>query len=423
MRSLAVKNIIAIVIGNALEWYDFVVYSFLTIFIAKLFFPSVNYINSLLAATATFGVAFCMRPLGGIFFGLYADKWGRQSAMTIVITLMSIAMAIVAFTPTYQSIGVFAPLLIVLARLLQGFSAGGEFGVSTSLLIELSPVERRGFYTAWQMVGQMIAMLLGATLGFLLTHYYSMQEVEQFAWRVPFMFGLIIAPVGIYLRNQLSKSMHDQAETFSLKTYSQDISAHAKQIVIAMGLVAGGTAANYTNISYMPTYAATYLHLPLKSAYLAVAIAVAVMIIVIPLIGALSDRIGRRSIMLYSISTYLIIVYPLFLWLTHDPSFIKLLCVELICCILLGMYFGVFAVAIAELFPASIRSSGMGISYNLTVMCFGGFAQFLVSWLIHLLNTPMAITYYVLSTLFISLMAAYHYQQPVEKLHELSCVA
>lgn len=414
MHSFPAKNIIAIVIGNALEWYDFVIYSFLTVFIAKLFFPSTHSVNSILAATATFGVAFCMRPLGGVFFGIYADKWGRQSAITMVIALMTLAMSMLAFTPTYQSIGIFAPIMIVMARLIQGFSAGGEFGVSTSLLIELSPPSRRGYFAAWQMVGQMIAMLLGATIGLLLTDYFSVSDVERFGWRIPFLFGLIIAPVGIYIRSQLAKNHVSSDASSSLRTHTAVIKRHAKQLFIAMGLVVGGTVANYVNISYLPTYTATYLHLPLKSAFFALAVSVALMILIIPMVGALSDKIGRRPILLFSLTLYSIVVYPLFLWLTMQPTLSKLLCVEMICCVLLGIYFGVFAVTIAELFPKSIRSTGLGISYNLTVMLFGGFAQFIVTWLIQALSTPLAITYYLLFAIFISLIAAYFYQQTQE---------
>lgn len=412
MHSLTTKNITAIVIGNALEWYDFVIYSFLTVIIAKVFFPAVHSANSILAATATFGVAFCMRPLGGIVLGIYADKRGRKAAITLVIGMMTLAILMIAVTPTYAQIGIFAPLIIVLARLLQGFSAGGEFGVSTSLLIELSPPDQRGYYGSWQMVGQMLAMFMGAMVGALLTNFLTMDQVEGFGWRLPFMFGLIIAPVGMYLRSNLRETNRAAVKAATSKNHFwQEMRAHSRQILISMGLVVGGTVATYVNISYLPTYSAVYLHLNINDAFVALGVSIVLMVALIPYFGALSDYIGRKPVMLVSLTLYLLAIFPLFMWLTSDPTFLKLLAVELCCCLLLGAYFGVFAAVVAELFPISIRSSGLGISYNLTVMLFGGFAQFVVTWLIEELHTPLAIAYYLAAAVLISLVAAIFYTE------------
>jgi len=274
--SLTSRNITAIVIGNALEWYDFVVYSFMTIVIAKLYFPAADAATSILAATATFGVAFCFRPLGGIVLGVYADRKGRKAAITLVIALMTVAIMMITVTPTYAQIGIFAPIILVLARLLQGFSAGGEFGVSTSLLIELAPAGQRGFYGSWQMVGQMLAMFMGATIGLILTYYLTDQQLESFGWRIPFLIGLIIAPVGVYLRNHLTETnvvATNPRSAVNSKGYIwREMKAHWRQVLIAMGLVVGGTVAIYINISYLPTYAATFLHVPISHAFLAIGV-------------------------------------------------------------------------------------------------------------------------------------------------------
>lgn len=412
VKQITAKNMIAIVIGNALEWYDFVVYSFMTIVIAKLFFPAEHAANSILAATATFGVAFCLRPLGGILLGIYSDRRGRKAAITLVIGIMTVAILMISIVPTYAQIGIAAPLIMVLARMLQGFSAGGEFGVSTSLLIELSPPNQRGFYGSWQMVGQMLAMLLGAMIGVLLTNYMSMEQLESFGWRIPFIVGLIIAPIGFYLRGNLQET--NTAVVSSVRKKNQfwhSIRDHWRQILTAMGIVVGGTVATYVNISYLPTYATTYLHLPMNDAFLALGIAILIMVTLIPFFGGLSDSIGRKPILLGSILAYLLVVYPLFSWLCVEPSLAKLLVVEITCCILLGAYFGVFAVVVAELFPMAIRSSGLGISYNVTVMLFGGFAQFIVTELIETLKTPIAIAYYLVTAIFISFVAAIFYQE------------
>lgn len=412
MRSnhITSKNITAIVIGNALEWYDFVVYSFMTVVIAKLFFPATHAATSLLAATATFGVAFCLRPLGGILLGIYADRRGRKAAIMLVIGLMTVAILMICLVPTYAQIGILAPIIMVLARMLQGFSAGGEFGVSTSLLIELAPKNQRGFYGSWQMVGQMLAMFLGATIGIVLTETLTMAQLEAYGWRIPFIFGLLIAPVGLYMRSHLKETHRAAIKPNPKNHFWEEIRAHWRQIIISMGLVVGGTVATYVNISYLPTYATTYLGLDMSDAFTALGIAIMVTIILIPIFGSLSDRIGRRPILLSSSFIYLLIVYPLFSWLCHDPTLPKLMVVEMSCCMLLGAYFGVFAAAVAELFPMAIRSSGLGISYNLTVMIFGGFAQFIVTWLIEVLHSPIAIAYYLSAAIAISVIAAYFYE-------------
>ncbi|HTM64316.1 MAG TPA: MFS transporter [Gammaproteobacteria bacterium] len=409
---ISIKNVIAVIIGNALEWYDFVVYSFMTVVIAKIFFPSAHPANSILAATATFGVAFCLRPLGGIVLGIYSDKHGRKAAITLVIAIMTLAILMISTAPTYAQAGITAPLIIVIARMLQGFSAGGEFAVSTSLLIEMAPPAERGYYGSWQMAGQMTAMLMGAAVGMILTTHYTLQQFEEFAWRIPFMAGLIIAPIGFYLRNNLKEThVASVRETKKRNHFWSDMRAHWRQILIAMGIVVGGTVTTYVNISYLPTYAVIYLHMPLNDAFTALAIAVFMMILLIPFFGMLSDRIGRKSILFSSIFMYLILIYPLFYWLAASPGFLNLMMVELICCLLLAAFFGVFAAVVAELFPINIRSSGLGISYNLTVMLFGGFAQFIVTWLIETLQTPVAIAYYLMASVFISCVAAYFYEE------------
>lgn len=408
---MTAKNMTAIVISNALEWYDFVVYSFLTVIIAKLFFPSDHPANSILMATATFGVAFCIRPLGGIVMGVYADRKGRKAAITVVIAIMSAALMMISVAPTYAQAGLLAPVIIVIARMLQGFSAGGQFGVSTSLLIELAPTHQRGYYGSWQMVGQMVAMLLGAAVGMLMMNVLSIEQVEAYGWRIPFIAGLVIVPIGIYLSRYLHDTNVAAVRANEKKNhFLDDVKEHWKQILISMGLVVGGTVATYVNISYMPTYSVTYLHMSLNDAFTALAVAILVMVTFIPFFGGLSDTIGRKPILLSSLLVYLLVIYPLFAWLNVEPSLPKLMVVELSCCLLLSAYFGVFATVVAELFPVAIRSSGLGISYNITVMIFGGFAQFIVTWLIEKLQSPIAIVYYLATAIFISFVASIFYK-------------
>ncbi|MGQ3891308.1 MFS transporter [Legionella sp. CNM-4043-24] len=408
-RNLTAGNISALVIGNALEWYDFFIYSFLTIYIARVFFPNVDATMSLLATTATFGVAFFMRPLGGLLIGLYADKCGRKAAISAVMAMMTVAMLLISLTPSYQQIGIAAPLLIVSARLLQGFSAGGEFCTSMAMLIELSPQNRRGYYGSWQMVGQILAMFVGSSMGLWLSTRFTAASIEAGAWRIPFLLGLLIAPTGLYIRRRLHEEPTQEPGDMSAPLYR--LKALWRQILIAMGLIVGATVSIYVNISYIPTFMSTWYHLPIHQGFFSVSCAAVLMIGCIPLAGILSDRIGRKPVLLASVSTYLALIYPLFSWLLSTPDWQHLLLVESICCICLAAYYSVLVVIIAEIFPREVRSTGLGISYNAAVMIFGGTAQFVVTWMIQSFQTPFAMIWYLMAAMSITLLAALFYDQ------------
>jgi MFS family permease len=237
-------QIAAAVIGNALEWYDFIVFGFFAVIISRLFFPTDSQYASLLFTTATFGVGFFMRPVGGILLGIYADRQGRKAALLVVIASMTVAIALIAFAPTYAAIGIGAPLIIVVARLLQGFSAGGEFASATAFLIESAPAGRRGFYGSWQMVGQGLAVLIGAILGAVLTKTLSPEAIDGWGWRIPFLFGLVIGPVGLYIRSSLAETQaflqSDQASQ-SRPAGGRVLASHIKQILVCFGIVVSGS--------------------------------------------------------------------------------------------------------------------------------------------------------------------------------------
>jgi len=199
-------QVAAAVIGNALEWYDFTIFGFLTVVISKLFFPTDSQYASLLLSTATFGVGFFMRPVGGVLLGIYADRKGRKASLQLIIGLMTAAIGMIAFAPTYAAIGIAAPMIMVLARLLQGFATGGEFASATSFLIESAPSHSRGFYGSWQMVGQGTALLLGALVSAAVARGLSPEALDGWGWRIPFLFGLIIGPVGLYIRRHLNET-------------------------------------------------------------------------------------------------------------------------------------------------------------------------------------------------------------------------
>ncbi|MFM0343917.1 MFS transporter [Paraburkholderia sp. RL17-347-BIC-D] len=406
-RSLHTRAVVAAVIGNALEWYDFTVFGFLTVVIAQLFFPAGNDYASLLLATATFGVAFVMRPIGGIVLGLYADRAGRKAALSLVIALMTLGILLLAIAPPYSAIGIGAPLMIVIGRSLQGFSAGGEFGSSTALLIEAAPFSKRGFYGSWQMASQAAALLLGALVGALITRGLSPEALQSWGWRVPFILGLIIGPIGFYIRRHLadSEAFLLAQKTARRATLGEVFRTHTRDVLCGLGSVIALTVTIYVLISYLPTFAVNQLKLPYAQSFYAVIVGNLLLTVLSPLTGAWSDRIGRKGLSLWSLVITLVIIYPLFAWLAAEPSVSKLILVQALLSITLSGYYGPFGALIAELFPANVRSTGLSLAYNIAVMVFGGFGPFVVTWLINTTGSPLAPIYYVMGGLALSIVA------------------
>lgn len=404
------RQILAAVIGNALEWYDFVVYGFLTVIISRLFFPSDSEYTSLLLAMATFGVGFFMRPVGGILIGMYADRKGRKAALQLIILMMTISIAMIAFAPTYAAIGAAAPLLIVLARLLQGMATGGEFASATSFLVESAPPGRRGFYGSLQMVGQSVAALAGAAAGMLITQGLTPEQIDSWGWRLPFIFGLLIGPVGLWIRRHLNET-----EAFIEASQSTDAPVglmtlwrnYRRSIAVSFGLVVSGTIMYYVVLIYMPTYAKTQLGIPLGEAFIAQVAGLLCLTIGTPFFGILSDRIGRRPVLMLACSLYFVLPYPLFSWLQADPGLFRLAVMQIVLCSAVAVGFGAISTALAEQFPVRMRSTGLALAYNFAVMLFGGFAQLIVTWLINVTGTPLAPAYYVMFGAVVGLSGAY----------------
>jgi MFS family permease len=404
------RQIFAAVIGNALEWYDFVIYGFMTVIISRLFFPAESEYASLLIAMATFGVGFFMRPVGGVLIGLYADRRGRKAALQLIILLMTIATAMIAFAPTYAAIGIAAPAIMVLARLLQGAATGGEFASATAFLIESSPPERRGFFGSLQMVGQSIAALSGATAGMLVTQGLTPEQIDDWGWRLPFLFGLLIGPVGLWMRRHLSETEEfvaaSQDETQHLGLIAV-LREHLRDVLVCFGLVVSATIMFYVVLIYMPTYAKTQLNIPLKDAFTAQVAGLIFLTVLIPLFGILSDRIGRRAVLMLAALLYLVLTYPMMAWMLAEPSLIRLAIMQVALCSAIAVGFGAISTALAEQFPVRQRSTGLALAYNMAVMIFGGFAQLIVTWLIKETGSLLAPSFYVMFGATIGLVAAY----------------
>jgi MFS transporter, MHS family, proline/betaine transporter len=397
-RRVNPRVIVVATIGNALEWFDFTVFSFFAAIIAKQFFPSDNATASLLAAWTTFGVGFLTRPLGGIVLGSYADRFGRKSALIVTISVMAVGVAIIAFAPTYAQIGIFAPILMLIGRFLQGFSAGGEVGSATAFLVEHAPVERRGIYGSFQMISQGCSMLLGALTGVVLTQCLSAGQLDSFGWRIPFMLGLLIVPVGLYVRSNLDESpvFKEQARKMprAKSPFITSVVTHWRAILAGFGLTVYGTIGTYIFYYYMPSYATKTLGVPFSNSVIASCCAALTYIVATFASGLISDAVGRRKPMMISTIVSLLISYPLFALLTNHPTLPVLILVQ--CCLMasLGLFQGSYCAFVCELFPAHVRSTGMAIGYNFAVMIFGGFAGAIATLLISVTGDKLAVVYY-----------------------------
>ncbi|MCC6780350.1 MAG: MFS transporter [Hyphomicrobiales bacterium] len=398
------RAVTAASVGNALEWFDFVIYGFFAVTIAKLFFPSDDKTASLLLTLATFGITFFLRPLGAIVIGSLADRYGRKAAFTLTIAIMMVGTAMIAVSPTYASIGIAAPVIIVTARMLQGFSAGGEFGSATAFLAEQNPA-RRGFFASWQFASQGLTTILATTFGVTLASALTAEQLESWGWRVPFLFGLLIGPVAYYIRRHVDETAEFQASQHSPSPLRETVALSKMRLLLALGTVVLVTVSVYTMIVFMPTYASRTLGLPTWVGFLAGLVTGAIHLPLIPVVGALSDRVGRTPVSLVSAAVLLLVVYPLFAWLTAAPTLSTLIIVQVIIGVLSAAYMGAIPALMSELFPTRMRTTGLSISYSFGVAIFGGFAPFINVWLIEATGSKLAPSFYLMLAAAISLVA------------------
>lgn len=367
--------------GNLVEWYDFYVYAAFSLYFAKAFFPEGDQTAQLLNTAAIFAVGFLMRPIGAWFFGGMADRHGRRMALTASVLLMCFGSAMVALTPVYQSIGIAAPILLLLARLIQGLSLGGEYGTSATYLSEMATADRRGFYSSFQYVtligGQLTAMLV---LVFLQKFALTPAELEAWGWRIPFAIGALLSVIAYVMRRDLYET-----EAFS-RAKSRDGSlrallAHPKEVGIVVGLTLGGTLAFYTYTTYMQKFLVNTSGFSKDTATLISASALFIYMLMQPVVGAISDVVGRRPVLIAFGVLGVLCTVPLLsaLQVTRDPWTAFALIVAGLA--IVSCYTAINAVVKAELFPTSVRALGVGLPYALTVAIFGGTAEYVALWL------------------------------------------
>lgn len=405
------KTLFATCVGNALEWFDIAVYAFFASYIAHAFFPTEDPSVSMLLTFGSFGVSFLIRPLGAIVLGAYADRVGRKKALLMSIMLMMVGGLIITVMPSYQSIGLLAPLLILLARLIQGFSAGGEFGSSTAFLVEHFP-ERRAFIASWQFATQGASTLMASAFGLGLTSWLTETQIQDWGWRIPFAFGLIIGPVGLYIRRHVHEPASFVAQEKSHAPLKDLMSRQKTLLLLAMGLMVISTGVNYM-LNYVPTYATKTLHLPGSAAFTATLVAGIILTVVTPLMGLWAEKVGRVPLMWGSLILLALTIYPAFRMVVNNTTPTILILLVGWMALLKSVYFSTVPSMMADLFPITTRASGMAISYNVAVTVFGGFAPLICTLLISATGSSLAPSYYLILLALFSAVALINSQRRV----------
>ena len=405
-----VTLIVAASLGNTLEIFDFTVFSFFASIIGQIYFPSHTLYGSLLMAVGVFGVGFVMRPLGSIMLGAYADRAGRKAALLMTLMLMGIGTATIALAPTYAQIGPLAPALIVVGRLLQGFSTGGEIGASMALLVESADRHNRGFYISWQMISQGCSVLMGSACGALLNVLLSHEALVRWGWRLPFLLGLSVVPVGLYLRRKISETFSATAAERPIDTLPSPISTFLRdywlQFMLGVAIIMSTTLLTYVILFYMPTYMTRVSHVAPGTAYTMSVFTSAVLIGSSLLSGLILDRLKRhKPLAVGSLLTALLLITPSFVLLSQPDTLWLAFCCRTALVAALGLSATANLLMVIEALPRPVRATGMSMTYAFSVAIFGGTAQFIVTWLIEFTGNAMAPAWYLTIMLTISLAA------------------
>jgi MHS family proline/betaine transporter-like MFS transporter len=391
----------AAVVGNVLEWYDFSVYAFVAIYISRNFFPQGDEVTALLSTFLAFGLGFLARPLGAIAIGRIGDARGRKAALLITILLMAVGTVLIGVLPTFATIGYLAPLLLVVARLLQGFSAGGEWGSSTAFIVEWAPTGERGYYGSFQQTSVVAGLLLGSGVAALLNTVMTPADMTSWGWRIPFLLGAIIGPVGMYMRRTIDETPAYQRMAAS-PAAAHDPTSPWLLAGRAFGFTIVWTVCFYILLNYMPTYTQKYMNISASAALWANTIGLFVLVVAIPAMGKLSDRIGRKPLLLACCAAFIVLPYPVFSFLVSGASYAALIAVQILFAVLISMFSGPGPAAISEIFPTRTRSLWMTSGYALSVAIFGGFAPSISIALIEAFKSPLAHTFYLMAAAIVS---------------------
>jgi MFS transporter, MHS family, proline/betaine transporter len=411
----ATRLIVAASLGNALEFYEILVYGYLAVTVSKVFFPATDPAVSILVTLGTVGISYLARPIGAILLGDYGDRRGRKRALMLSILLMTIGTGLMTIMPSYtwlatlvpgySSLGLLSPMLVIAARLVQGFSVGGEFASSTTFLVEHRP-DRAGFFASWQWTSQGLAALIATGFGALLSATMSAEDLQAWGWRIPFAFGLLIGPVGYYIRSNMEETPEFRTVTPVRAPMRELLATQWDRLLLVIGTVIISTSSQYM-LLYMPTYAIHELHLPQYLSYLAAASAAALQVLAVPLVGIWVDKMGHSRIMVTASALFFLTAYPAFALLVREGSLSILILIVCWIALLKSCYSGALPSFMAKIFPAVTRVSGLSLGYNVAVTIFGGFAPFYAQSLVDLTGSNLAPSYYIMATALLSLVSLF----------------
>ena len=404
MANLSTKKVaLSGMVGNILEWYDFTLYGYLAVILSKLFFPSDNEVVSLLASFGAFAVGFFFRPLGSVILGYVGDKYGRKKALIISIFLMAFPTFFIGLLPTYNDIGILAPILLIILRILQGISTGGEYTTSVSFVVEHSPDEKRGFYGSINLLGAVIGIMFGSLMGAFLTSVFDKESLEAFGWRIGFLFGIILAFVGVYLRRKaeetpvfLAIEEENRTKNPLLKTFIH----HPKEFLTSIIYSSLQGVAFFLLFVYLPTYYQKVLNIKPSTALFINSLAMFVLTLMIPIVAYFSDKVGRKPFLL--VSTFLYSVSSVFLFkliLTGDIT--KIIVAHVLFAVISSGFMAILPTFLIETFPADVRNTAFSVGYNIALGIFGGTVPMVATYLISKTQNPLSPSFYLTTVAFI----------------------
>lgn len=398
------RHIAAAVMGNALEFYDFTTFALFAVQIGNVFYPEGSDFQKLMSSLFTFAVGFVARPVGAVVLGAFGDRVGRRPAMLLSFILMGLGILGLVLIPPYSQIGMLAPVLLVVCRLIQGFALGGEVGPTTAFLIEAAPLNRRALVGAWQSASQAVASLLGASIGLAMTELMSPQDLQNYGWRIAFGLGAVVLPFGLIMRRRLPETLHRQEAPSDFHPTARGPLSHARPILLGLAMIMSFTTSTYV-LLYMTTYASQTLHMSARDSFGA-SVANGVSGIAFALLGGyLADRFGRKPVMISARVLLLLAAYPVFTLIVANHDAVTLIAGTGLISALSSTSVGVALVALTESLRKDVRSSGLAIVYAIGVTVFGGLAQPLITWVLKETGDPMAPAWYLMAAAAVGIAA------------------
>lgn len=401
------KTLAVIASAIAIEGYDLSIYALFALSIARNFFPSDHATAGLLLAVATLGVGYLTRPLGGIFLGRYADRVGRKAAISLTVLMMSASTGLIALVPSYPSLGLAAPLLIVVLRLVQGFFSGGAAAGSISWLVESAPPHRRGFYASWQQASQIGAFLLSALVGAAISTFCTPEQLDGWAWRIPFLLALLFGPIGLYIKRAMPdpEAFRRAAAADPQPALGAALRSNASAILVGAGVTCLWNVTAFILLYYVPTWAQANFTLSPAEAFRSSVVSGAILFVLCPLVGALSDRLGKKRMMIAAAALLAALTYPALAWFAAAPGAGRLILMQSGLAVLIAGYTAPVSGLLAELFPVKTRSTGLSVAYNLSTLVVGGFGPLIVTALIAGTGNVLSPGWYVTGAALVSLVA------------------